>query len=256
MERLSYDRLRHQRGLGSELCALVFDRLFSTAAEGEGMAESVTIGKATLYLGDCRELLPSVQATAIVTDPPYGIDNLGTKGGGANKGRWAHVRHQNEEINGDNEAFDPQQILSLNLPTICWGANLYSDKLPRGGWLVWDKRRGIEDMEFNRGDAELAYCSESMAVRTFRHLWHGLCRDSEVGQHLHPTQKPVALMEWCIGRIGPAETILDPYMGVGGTGVAAANLGRRFVGIEIEPKYFEIACKRIDGAYAQGRLFA
>lgn len=214
------------------------------------------IGNAALYLGDCRELLPTIQADAVITDPPYGLDNLGTRGGGANKGRWRKVKHQNAVIQGDSEPFDPKQILELKLPMVCWGANFYSNRLPPGGWLVWDKRSGIEDMKFNRGDAELAYCTESMAVRTFRHLWHGLCRDSEVGEHLHPTQKPVALMEWCISRIGDAATILDPYMGVGSTGLAALKMGRKFIGIEIEEKYFYIACERIEQCQKQTKLFA
>jgi DNA modification methylase len=72
----------------------------------------------------------------------------------------------------------------------------------------------------------------------------------------HPTQKPVNLMTWCIEQIGNPQTILDPFMGSGTTGVACANLGRKFIGIELERKYFDIACERIAAAYAQGRLFA
>jgi site-specific DNA-methyltransferase (adenine-specific) len=212
------------------------------------------IGAATLYHGDCREILPTLGAVdAIVTDPPYGIAH---KSGGGTGGKWGHVRHQGVTIANDDVPFDPAPLLALGAPLIAWGANFYSDKLPGGGWLVWDKRPGIENMEFNRSDAELAYFSESKTVKTFRHLWHGLCRDTEVGEHLHPTQKPVALMTWCIERLKNPRKILDPYMGAGSTGVAAVVLGREFIGVEIEETYYDIACKRIEDAQRQGRMFA
>ena len=87
-------------------------------------------------------------------------------------------------------------------------------------------------------------------------MWAGFQRDSEVGErHLHPTQKPVELMLWCLEFFQHSNTILDPFMGSGTTGVACARLGRRFIGIEIEPKYFDIACKRIEQAYRQPDLF-
>jgi site-specific DNA-methyltransferase (adenine-specific) len=96
-----------------------------------------------------------------------------------------------------------------------------------------------------------------MSVRKFTHLWNGMIRGSERDvQRVHPAQKPVKLLEWCISWLPlDASTILDPFMGSGTTGVACANLGRRFIGIEIEPKYFDIACKRIETAYLQPRLF-
>lgn len=211
------------------------------------------IGAATLYLGDCLEILPTLSMVdAVVTDPPYGI---ALRSGNSNGGKWDHVRHKGVAIANDDRPFDPSHLLALGVPTIAWGANFYSDKLPGGGWLVWDKRPGIEDMQFNRSDAELAYISTTKTVKTFRHLWHGLCRATEVGQHLHPTQKPVALMRWCIEQIGPAETILDPYMGAGSTGVAAIEAGRKFIGCEMDENYFDIACARIGQAYNQRPLF-
>ena len=110
-------------------------------------------------------------------------------------------------------------------------------------------------MKFNRSDAELAIFTGSKTVKTFRHLWHGLCRASEIGQHLHPTQKPVALMEWCIQQVGLPPVICDPYMGTGATGLAAINLGLKFIGIEIHRPYFDIAVERIARAQSQARLF-
>ena len=218
------------------------------------MAEKVVIGNAELWHGDCREVLPLLvgRVAALITDPPYGIAH---KSGGGTGGKWDNVKHQGVTIANDEAPFDPAPMLALGVPMVTWGANFYSDKLPGAGWLVWDKRPGIEDMKFNRSDSELAMYTGSKTVKTFRHLWNGLCRASEVGQHMHPTQKPVALMEWCIERAGCPAVVCDPYMGAGATGVAAMNLGLRFVGIEIHRPYFEIACERIARAQAQVRMF-
>ena len=204
-----------------------------------------------LYVGDCLAVLPGLTGiSAVVSDPPYGINH---KSGGGTNGKWHNVRHQGVTIRGDETPFDPAPLLALELPAILWGANFYSDKLPGGGWLVWDKRPGIEDMQFNRSDSELAYFSESKTVKTFRHLWHGLCRATEIGEHLHPTQKPVALMEWCLSFLPNAETVLDPYCGSGTTGLACIKSGRRFIGIEIDPHYAAIAAKRLERAEADKR---
>jgi DNA modification methylase len=112
------------------------------------------------------------------------------------------------------------------------------------GWLYWDKK---QSGDFS--DGELAYTNRTAALKAF-----SFC--SKNGGRQHPTEKPVKLMDWCIGFYPDALIILDPFMGSGTTGVACANLGRKFIGIEIEPKYFDIACERITAAYAQGRLFA
>jgi site-specific DNA-methyltransferase (adenine-specific) len=207
--------------------------------------------------GDCLDVLRSLPdgcVDAVLTDPPYGI---AYKSGNATGGKWHNVKHQGVRIEGDERPFDPAPLLALNVPLICWGANFYSDKLPGGGWLVWDKRPGIEDMEFNRSDAELAYFSGSRTVKTFRHLWHGLCRATEVGKHLHPTQKPVALMRWCIQqmKLPAGSLILDPFAGSGTTGIAAAHEGRRCLLIEKDPAYAAICRKRVAKALDAG-LFA
>ena len=213
----------------------------------------VTIGNCTLYQGDCLEILPLLgKVDAVVTDPPYGIAH---KSGGGTGGKWDKVRHQGVTITGDDKPFDPQPFVSIGAPVIMWGANFFSDKLPGGGWLIWDKRPGIEDMVFNRSDAELAYFSGSKTVKTIRHLWHGICRDSEVGQHWHPTQKPVAVMQTCLGFIPKARHVLDPFMGSGTTGVACVKEGRSFTGIEIDEGYFDIACRRIQDAVDRPDLF-
>ena len=198
----------------------------------------------TIYHGDAREIVPTLgEVGCILGDPPYGIDY--GSGGDSPGGKWNFVRHHGVRVRGDDVPFDPTFLLTLNVPMILWGANFYSEKLPPAGWLVWDKRPGIEDMKFGRGDAELAFFSGSRTVKTFRHLWHGLCRGSEVGRHLHPTQKPIELMQWCLGLLPLEGVVLDPFVGSGPVLVAAKNLSRRAIGIEIEERYCEIAAERL-----------
>ena len=205
------------------------------------------IGDATLYLGDCLEILPTLgKVDAVVTDPPYGIGHKMTQGGNSPR--------NTKPIFGDDKPFDPSPFLSW--PCLMFGADHFSERLPAGTFHVWDKNpHGAVTDAFS--DAELFWTSWGGARRVFRHLWKGMCQASEKGgkQRWHPTQKPIALMEWCLGFLPDAHTILDPFMGSGTTGVACAKLGRRFIGIEIDPGYFEIACRRIDEAYRQRDLF-
>ena len=215
----------------------------------------VEIGDCRLACGDCLDVLPTLKAgsvDAVVSDCPYGINH---KSGGGTGGKWDFVRHQGITIQGDSVPFDPGPMLALQIPFILWGANFYSNKIPGCGWLIWDKRPGIETMKFNRSDSELAAFSESKTVKTFRYLWHGICREEEIGSHLHPTQKPVALMKWCLDMLPKAKTIIDPYMGSCPTGVACIRTGRKFIGIELDPGYFAIACKRIQDECKRMALF-
>lgn len=199
----------------------------------------------TLYLGDSRELWTHIRGVdAVVSDPPYGIDHKVERTGVSKK--WS--KRTNERIIGDKLPFDPS--LWINHKAILWGANHYADKLPiSGGWVVFDKRRGgTHNQKFIASDCELAWSNSFGSVKIFSHLWAGICRDTEVGKHFHPMQKPVALMEFCIGLLPGINRICDPFMGSGSTGVAAVNLGKEFIGVEIEEKYFDIACKRIGAA--------
>ncbi len=211
------------------------------------------IGDATLYCGDCLEILPTLgQVDAVVTDPPYGISHPCNY---ASRGRSAlALCNDYPDVYGDDQPFDPAHLLALKAPLILWGANHYANKLPAStGWLVWDKERPDD---IDQATCELAWTNCVKGVRRISHLWHGCMRASERGENYHPTQKPVRLLEWCMGLRWTRGfgIILDPYMGAGPTGVAALNLGRKFIGIEIEPKYFDIACKRIDAVARQGRL--
>ena len=130
-----------------------------------------------------------------------------------------------------------------------FGFNCFSDRLPMGSLLVWCKKRAPNLGKF-LSDCEVAWMRGGHGVYLFHHEWHGFMRESERGPTLHPTQKPVALMRWCIERLRlkPGSTICDPYMGSGSTGVAAVQLGHHFIGAELDAEYFAIAKARIDEA--------
>jgi len=222
------------------------------------MNEPVRIGNATLYNADCRDILPTLTGVdAVVTDPPYGINILRPDGkmGGTSRDvkRWqGQINPIYEAFAHDNKPIDPTPILAIGDSHIIWGGNYIADKLPPSrAWLVWYKRINGQVNDF--GDCELAWSDLDIPARVFQHMWMGMLRDSEQGEHWHPTQKPLKLMQWCIGFT--KGTILDPFMGSGTTGVACARLGRKFIGVECEPKYFDIACERIDREYAQTKLF-
>lgn len=191
-----------------------------------------------IYNANCRDLIDSLQFDVIVSDPPYGIahpTNYSERG----RGKLAACNDY-EPVFEDDMPFDPTHLLKW--PAILWGGNYFANKLPHSsGWLVWDKQRP-DDLDQSR--AELAWSNCHKGCRVFTHLWNGMMRASEHGESYHPTQKPVALMRWCIG-FAPEGTILDPYMGAGPTLVAAKSLGRKAIGIEINEAYCEIAAKRL-----------
>jgi site-specific DNA-methyltransferase (adenine-specific)/modification methylase len=228
----------------------------------------VEIGNATLYLGDCMEVLPTLpKVDAVITDPPYGIDIAKSKTVGATgkngKGRAVGASYAtNYEVSDwDLVGMSVAQwdLIKVASPSyIVWGGNHLAGVLGNSpGVLVWDKKcqNGWND---TFSEMEIAFTNIYTRAKGFRHLWAGALRASEPSANVrqHPTQKPIALMIWCIEQAGNPEKILDPFMGSGTTGVAAIQLGRKFIGIEREPKYFDIACKRIEQAAAQGQLFA
>ena len=208
----------------------------------------VVIGNATLYCGDCLDILPILDKGAIdavVTDPPYGI---GYAHGG---GKSALVNRK--PIVGDDRPFDPAPWFCFP-KLLLWGADCFKTRLPEGGtMLCWDKSCGAGPADVFL-DAEYAWMSVRNARCIYRHLWKGLLRAGEGAssraKRLHPSQKPVELMRWCLEplRVGIGKVVLDPYMGVGSTGVACVTSGRKFIGIEIDPEYFEMACRRIEAA--------
>jgi len=208
------------------------------------------IGGQRLILGDCLEIMPGLEKVdAVVTDPPYGISYARGTGG---KGK--HVRRNDKAIAGDDSPFDPAPWLQW--PCILWGANHYAARLPQGRWLAWNKLGALEPWD-DFCDVEFAWQNKRAADRIFSLLWKGICQAEKHrgGARAHPTQKPVALMEWCLAFLPDAETILDPFMGSGTTLVACQKLGRHGIGIEIDEDYFDIACKRVEEAARQPDLF-
>lgn len=213
----------------------------------------VTIGNATLYLGDCRDILPSLpKVDAVITDPPYGIGEAAGKN--KSRGKLAIAKDFGNDAWDDEPIPDDLMLLvrAAGKWAVIFGGNYYSFP-PTKCWLVWDKENGDSDF----ADCELAWTNLPKAVRRIRYMWNGMLRANGEQRGDHPTQKPIGVMTWAINHVPePNQTILDPFMGSGTTGVACANLGRSFIGIEREPKYFEIACRRIEDAQRQSRLFA
>lgn len=201
------------------------------------------IGDATLYLGDCMDILPTLdKVDAVITDPPYGL-NIAAQ-------PFKHQRKNGaEKKNWDKLAPNLNllcEIIKLGDKAILWGGNYF--ELPSSRcWLVWHKPDGPPS--FSR--VELAWTNMDKLAGYFQ--WSIAATNSErVG---HPTQKPIKLMKWCIEQAGNPETILDPFMGSGSTGVAAIQMGRKFIGIELDPTYFDIACERIEQATRQEDMF-
>lgn len=208
----------------------------------ETIAEGVT-----LYLGDCREILPTLgKFDAVVTDPPYGINAARDRKSQKNGWRdydapgWDKERPPAELIS---------QIIGSARHAIVWGGNYFTDALPPSSkWLSWDKGQ----TDFSLADFELAWCSFSGAARRIMLPRSVALQDGKE----HPTQKPIEVMRWCIDKLPDGcRTILDPFMGSGTTGVAAVNMGRKFSGIEVEPKFFDVARRRIEAALAAPDMF-
>jgi DNA modification methylase len=194
----------------------------------------------TIYHGDCREIVPTLgRFDLLLTDPPYGIGaNRMTLGNGTRK-------LDRGDTDWDNAA-PTRWVLDMcrehAAAAILWGGNYFEGLPPARGWLVWDKCTGKNDF----ADAELAWTNLDTVVKKFSLSWVGAnARDRDAARE-HPTQKPLALMNWCISLAGDgAQTILDPFAGSGTTGRAAKDLGRKAVLIEREERYCEIAAKRM-----------
>ena len=204
-------------------------------------------GDVTLYLGDCLDILPTLAAgsvDAVVTDPPYGIkinnSNRLSKSRGFGDETWDEERLTNH-ISAIYDKY-------YNLPMVIWGGNYYADVLPVSrGWLIWDKVNDRRDF----GEAELAWTNRNDVIRIYE-KWPIKIDNGKI----HPTQKPIEVIKWCMEymHLPSGLFVFDPFMGSGTTGVACVQTGRKFIGIEIDPKYFEIAKKRIEAAQQQIRM--
>lgn len=203
--------------------------------------QPVIIGDATLYLGGNHLILPTFpKYDACITDPPYGI--------GANKQTLG--KGKKDFTRGEEDWDDETPDLALciaSAPLLCfWGGNYFADQLPiSNDWLIWHK---VNDGR-SFSECEMAWTNFGRQTRHLSHHWSGEEKN-------HPTQKPLKVMQWTLEQVPKAQTVLDPYMGSGTTGVAAIQLGRKFIGIERDRRYFDIACQRIERAVAQGQLFA
>jgi DNA modification methylase len=201
------------------------------------IVREVQIGRCRLIQADCTQVIDSLQFDAILADPPYGLAEK------LQGGTWG------KKFTGEYTDWDamPAKLdVFGSVPSIVWGGNYIGLPASRC-WLIWYKRDAVRTM----ADCELAWTNLDANARVYD--WTIAATNAErVG---HPTQKPVALMQWCLGFLPDAETILDPFMGSGSTGVACVNLGRSFIGIERDPGYFDIAVKRITDAHKQADFF-
>jgi DNA modification methylase len=213
------------------------------------MVEPVIIGNATLYLGDCREILPALgNVDAVVTDPPYGMDF---------RSNHREVRHESIANDGDADLLRYACAIeaSHSLYVFCRWDNLAEVPKPKS-CITWVKNN------WSMGDLEHEHARQTEIALFYpgpKHAWTGkrptdVVKAPRTGNDEHPTEKPVYLIEQMLGW--STGDVLDPFMGSGTTGVACMNLGRKFIGIEIESKYFDIACRRIEDAQRQQRMFA
>lgn len=208
-----------------------------------------------IYCGDSLELMKSIPDKSIdlvLTDPPYGIGESNERN--LTRGCLAvNTNHGNYEWD-KKRISDISDVLRVSKNQIIFGGNYYTDFLtPSSCWIVWDKDNGATDF----ADCELAWTSFKTAVRKFKWKWQGMLQEdmSEKEIHYHPTQKPLALMKWILDKYSkPDDIILDPFCGSGTTCLAAEMLGRKWIGIDISRKYYQIAEKRIALYKSQGKL--
>ena len=202
--------------------------------------------KSEIILGDCLEVMrtmPDKSFDLVLTDPPYGI--FTREDDGMMFGKETIYSKDKTASKWDKrpskEYFD--EIKRVGKDYVIWGGNYFADILGacKEPWL-WDKQTG------NNGyaDGEMAFTSYQGTLRIFHHQWCGAFKASERGQRaMHPTQKPIELMKWCLRKTEEGQTILDPFMGSGTTAIAAKQMNRNFIGIEISPEYVKIANERL-----------
>lgn len=210
-------------------------------------------GRLILYRRDNLEVLPMLSEHLIdlvLTDPPYGIDILGQMERKRSKSGHGWRDYGGGEWDRERPcARTFGWILATGRVVVIWGGNYFSDLLPPSmGWIFWDKGQ----RDFTLADGELAWTNQAGALRAVTVHRSETVRDGKI----HPTQKPVKLMAWCLEKHSkPGDIVLDPFMGSGTTGIAALRMGRRFVGIERDPGYFEVAARRLQAELEQGKLF-
>lgn len=196
----------------------------------------------TIYHGDCREVLPTLteKVDLVLTDPPYGMNWNGEVRIGPNgTGGKAKSRNYGVTIQGDDKPFDPLPLIGYS-KVVIWGFHHMSSRLPEGSMLVWLKRYDSGFGSF-LSDADTAWMKGGCGVYCVRDV----SLQGESSTRVHPCQKPVSLMLWCLKQAKATGLVLDPYMGSGTVLVAAKQYGLPATGIEIEERYCEIAAKRL-----------
>jgi DNA modification methylase len=208
------------------------------------------LGDCLLINADCLDVLP-IEADAVITDPPYGI---GLRTDYVSRFPNKKSRQCYDAIDGDDVKFDPTPWLKYKIVAM-WGANNYATNLPPGAWLIWQKTHQPNPYY---SDAEIAWMNVGRMVRIYRidQLPPSESPRNANRATLHPTQKPVALMAWTMERakVPLGATVLDPYMGSASTAIACIRTGRKFIGIEKDPKHFATAVERISRELEQGVL--
>ena len=201
-----------------------------------------------IICGDCLEVMktfPDKSIDLVLTDPPYGINENNEKN--ASRGKLAKTTdfgHYEWDKNKIGKEFF-SEIFRISKNQIIFGGNYYGSILgDTSCYIVWDKDNGENDF----ADCELAWASFKSAVRKFKFRWNGMLQEDMKHKEprYHPTQKPVEFMKWILDKYSePTDVILDPFLGSGTTVIAAKQLHRRYIGIEISPKYCEIAKQRL-----------
>jgi len=214
--------------------------------------QKVVIGDATLYFGDCMDILPTLgKVDAVITDPPFGVGNF-VQTTGSIRGRGDSV---GKLVKWNESAPSPgffDLLKTISKHRIIWGANFFNCFEDRGGAIIWDKAQPMP----NFSKADIASCTHFQKTEIVRIPWTNFTV-ARLAETDHPCERPVELYDWCIKYLPkPINSVLDPFIGSGSCGVAAIRAGSKFIGIEREEKYFDIACKRIEQAHAQGQLFA
>lgn len=214
------------------------------------MIRCEVIGNARLYLGDCMDILPTLpKVDAVITDPPFGVGNFVQVSGNL-RGRGADFGSTVEWNDAPPPKLFFEFIKNISKHRIIWGANFFNCFEDRGGAIIWDKAQPMP----NFSKADIASCTHFQKTEIVRIPWtnFNVSREAETN---HPCERPVALYAWCIEYLPKISSVLDPFLGSGSCGVAAVQMGRQFIGIEREPKYFDIACKRIEEAQRISDMF-